>query len=90
MLLGRVVGDVVATFKDSSYAGKKILWVQPLDLAGRPKGDAMITLDVVGAGSGEKVLVVQEGGSAQMVCGVKGPSPIGSAIVAIVDEVESP
>jgi microcompartment protein CcmK/EutM len=44
-------------------------------------------VDVVGAGYGERVLVLQEGGGAQQVCQVQSPSPIGSAIVAIVDTV---
>jgi len=88
MLLARVIGDVVSTVKEPCYEGRKILWVQPLGLDGQPKGDPIITLDVVGAGIGESVLVLQEGGGAQDVCKVKGPSPIGTAIVAIVDTVK--
>ena len=88
MLLGRVIGTVVATVKEPCYHGHKLLWVQPLDLNGHPKGDALITLDAVGAGTGEQVLVLQEGGGAQMVTGCQGPAPIGSAIVAIVDQVD--
>ena len=87
MLLGRVIGDVVSTVKDPCYTGRKILWVQPIEVNGEPKGDPFITLDAVGAGSGERVLVLQEGGGSQMVLGCKLPSPIGTAIVAIVDAV---
>lgn len=90
MLLARVIGDVVSTVKDPCYTGKKILWVQPIDLTGAPKGDPLITLDAVGAGSGERVLVLQEGGGSQMVLGCGKPSPIGTAIVAIVDEIREP
>jgi ethanolamine utilization protein EutN len=86
VLLGRVIGDVVSTVKEPCYAGRKLLWVQPIDLSGKPKGDAFITIDVVGAGPPELVLVLQEGGGAQQVLGCRVPSPIGSAIVAIVDE----
>jgi ethanolamine utilization protein EutN len=88
MLLARVIGDVVSTIKESCYEGRKMLWVQPLGLDDRPKGDPIITLDVIGAGIGERVLVLQEGGGAQQVCETKGPAPIGSAIVAIVDTVK--
>jgi microcompartment protein CcmK/EutM len=87
MLLARVIGDVVSTIKEPCFEGKKILWVQPLGLDGGPRGDPLITLDAVGAGAGERVLVLQEGGGAQMVTGCATPSPIGSAIVAIVDEI---
>lgn len=87
MLLARVIGDVVSTVKDPCYTGRKILWVQPITISGEPKGEPLITLDAVGAGTGERVLVLQEGGGSQMVLGCKAPSPIGTAIVAIVDEV---
>ncbi len=88
MLLARVIGHVVATVKEDCYHGLKALWVQPIDLAGNPKGDALVTFDVVDAGVGDQVLVVQEGGSAQQVLGITEPSPIGTAIVAIVDSVK--
>ena len=87
MLLGQVIGNVVATVKEGCYVGLKTLWVQPIDLDGKPKGDAFVTFDVVDAGVGDRVLVLQEGGGAQQVLGMTEPSPIGSAIVAIVDSV---
>jgi len=87
MLLGRVIGDVVSTIKEPCLDGRKILWVQPLGLDNQPTGGAMLSLDVIGAGAGETVLVLEEGSGAQEVCKVKGPSPVGSAIVAIVDAV---
>jgi microcompartment protein CcmK/EutM len=88
MLLGRVIGDVVSTIKEPCLDGRKVLWVQPLGLDNRPYGNAVLSLDVIGAGPGETVLVLEEGSGAQEVCKVKGPSPIGSAIVAIVDSVK--
>mgnify|MGYP006303927265 CR=1 FL=1 len=88
MKLGRVIGNLVSTVKNEAYQGSKILWVQPIDEEGQDRGDAFITLDAIGAGAGEPVLVVEEGGSAQMVMGKEmGTAPIGTAIVAIVDEV---
>jgi microcompartment protein CcmK/EutM len=88
MLLGKVIGNVVSTVKEECYRGLKTLWVQPLDPEGNPKGDPFVTFDVVDAGVGDRVLVVQEGGSAQLVTGMTEPSPVGSAIVAIVDSVK--
>lgn len=87
MKLARVVGNVVATVKHDSYHGKKMLWVQPVDETGEATGEAFITLDAVGAGCGETVLVNEEGWGSQFVCGVAS-APIQSAIVAIVDEVK--
>lgn len=86
MRLARVTGNVVATIKHEAYTGKKLLWVQPISLDGKDIGEAFITIDAIGAGAGETVLVLEEGGGSQMVCERKN-APIGTAIVAIVDEI---
>ena len=52
MLIGRVIGDVVATQKVPSHEGRKILVVQPLNLDGTDRGDPVLALDAVGAGIG--------------------------------------
>jgi ethanolamine utilization protein EutN len=87
MIIGRVVGDVIATQKHTDHAGKKILLVQPLDLDGQPSGDAFVALDAVGAGVGDRVLAVQEGFSAMTAVGHT-ESPIDAAIIGIIDLVE--
>ena len=38
MLLGRVIGNVVATMKNASLVGQRLLIVQPVDRRGRDKG----------------------------------------------------
>lgn len=55
MLLGRVIGNVVATVKNPSLIGKKFLIVQPIDPQGRDKGKPLVALDSVGAGAGETI-----------------------------------
>lgn len=55
MFLARIVGNVVATVKDPSLAGKKILVVQPIDKHGKDQGNKLLALDSVGAGAGETV-----------------------------------
>jgi ethanolamine utilization protein EutN len=90
MILARVVGTVVATRKHRSHEGCKILMVQPLDLDDRETGDTLLALDGgngVGAGVGDRVLVVQEGWSAATTIGPEG-TPIDAAIVGVVDTVE--
>ncbi len=87
MLIGRVIGDVVATQKAPSHVGRKILVVQPLNLDGSDRGDAVLALDAVDAGIGERVLVVTEGFCA-MTAVERPNSPIDMAIVGVIDSVD--
>ena len=59
MLIARVIGEVVATQKHSSHEGRKALLVQPLNLDGTDRGDAVVALDAVDAGVGDRVLLVE-------------------------------
>ena len=87
MIIGRVIGDLVATRKHSSHEGRKVLLVQPLTLEGQDRGDPLVALDWVDAGVGDRVLVVSEGWSA--MTSVERPnSPIDMAVVAVVDTVD--
>jgi ethanolamine utilization protein EutN len=87
MLIGRVIGDVVATQKAPSHEGRKILVVQPLNLDGSDRGEAVLALDAVGAGIGERVLLTTEGFSAMTSVG-RPNSPIDSAVIGIIDTVD--
>ena len=87
MIVGIVTGSVVATQKHYKLEGRKLLLVQPVDLNGMPKGDAVLAIDGVDAGEGDRVLVVQEGRSASMVSG-RLESPLDAAVIAVVDRVE--
>jgi len=87
MLIGRVIGDVVATQKAPSHEGRKILLVQPLHLDGSDRGEPLLALDAVDAGAGEKVLVTTEGFSAMTSVG-RPNSPIDSAVIGVIDHVE--
>jgi ethanolamine utilization protein EutN len=87
MVLGRVVGQLVATQKDHNFEGRSLLLVQPLEPDSTPRGTAVLAIDSVGAGVGERVLMVLDGRAAQDILGRK-PSPVDAAIVGIVDEVD--
>lgn len=87
MIIARVVGNIVATQKQESHEGKKILLLQPLDLEGQPMGDIVVALDAVDAGLGDRVLAVQEGFSAMTSVGHI-ESPIDAAVVGVIDNVE--
>ncbi len=87
MIIARVIGSVVASQKQASHEGKKILLLQPLDLDGQPLGDVVVALDAVDAGVGDRVLAVQEGFSAMTSVGHT-DSPIDAAVIGVVDLVE--
>lgn len=55
MQIARVIGNVVATVKNTALEGRKMLIVQTLDADLNPKGKPMVALDAVGAGVGELV-----------------------------------
>lgn len=87
MIVGRVLGEVVATRKHASHEGRKILVVQPLEADGNEHGDSILALDAVDAGVGDRVLVVQEGWAAMTAVG-RPNSPIDMTIVGVVDAVD--
>jgi microcompartment protein CcmK/EutM len=89
MILCKVTGTIVATQKSGSLREQKILIVRPVDLAGTPGGREILALDTVDAGTGDTVLVVQEGQAAAQVLGRK-DVPVHSIVVAVVDGIDIP
>lgn len=87
MLIGRVIGDVVATQKAPSHEGRKILLVQPLHLDGSDRGEAVLALDAVDAGVGDRVLISMEGFSSMTAAG-RPNSPIDMAVIGVIDSVD--
>jgi microcompartment protein CcmK/EutM len=90
MYIGRVAGTVVATIKHPFFSGRKLLWVERLNLSGSPTTRYDIAVDTVQAGVGDRVLVHDEGNGARQVCDVEPWGPIRCLIVGIVDEVDLP
>jgi len=87
MLIGRVIGDVVATQKAPSHVGRKILVVQPLNLDGSDRGEAVLALDSVDAGINDRALLASEGYSAMTSVG-RPNSPIDMAVIGVIDSVD--
>ena len=85
MLLGRIVGTVVATRKDPRLEGKKLLICRLIDPDGQDEKGYVIAVDTVDAGFKEQVLLVS-GSSARMAQGCK-DIPVDAAIVGIVDQI---
>ncbi len=87
MTIGKVVGTVVCTQKDPGLIGKKMLVVQPLDIEKIvDKGNVVVSIDGIGAGIGDIVMVVT-GGSARLAEGFS-KVPVDNTIIAIVDTIE--
>ena len=78
-----VVGTVVCTRKEEKLRGYKLLLVSDTD---DPKGNVLVALDTVGAGVGEKVIVVR-GSSARAAANLEG-TPVDAAIVGIIDHID--
>jgi microcompartment protein CcmK/EutM len=83
MQLARVIGDVVATRKDESLSGIKLLVIQPIDAAGAAAGRTLVALDAVGAGVGETVFFVR--GKEASFPWLPAEVPADAGIVGIVD-----
>lgn len=87
MLIAQVVGELTATRKHASHEGQKLLLVQPLNLDGSRRGDPLVAVDAVGAGAGDRVLLIAEGFSAMTSVG-RPNSPIDMAVIGFIDHVD--
>ncbi len=85
MLLGKVIGTVVASRKEEELTGLRLMLLQGCDFDGNLTGGAVVAIDAVGAGVGEVVLYVS-GSSARQTQATK-DRPVDATIMAIVDEV---
>ncbi len=88
MILGRVVGSIVATVKHPFYEAKKLLVVERVDPSGAPLAEYLIAVDTVDAGVGERVLVLDEGNGGRQIF-ASADAPVRSVIVGIVDAVDA-
>ena len=85
MVLGRVIGTLVATRKEPAIDGLKLLVVKACDVDGNPDGAVVVAADAVGAGVGEVVLYAS--GSSARQTELTNNRPIDATIMAIVDQV---
>ena len=85
MIIAEVVGSAVATLKHDLLKTTKLLLVRRSDAEGNVTGEPFVAVDLVGAGEGELVIVSQ-GSAARMATG-QSSSPVGAAIVGILDSL---
>ncbi len=83
MLLGKVVGTLVASRKDEALTGQVFLLVRQLDLEGAEATASVVAVDSVGAGEGDVVLWAS-GSSARQTEGTR-DRPCDAVVMAIVD-----
>ncbi len=86
MIIGKVIGNVWATRKDDSLNGYKLLVIKPIDFYSNSDYMTFVAVDQIGAGVGEKVLVVQGSSARKAIDKVQ--APVDSTVIAIIDEVE--
>jgi microcompartment protein CcmK/EutM len=86
MILGRVVGTLVASRKEPTLEGLTLLVVQACDVDGTANGAIVVAADAVGAGIGEIVLYAS--GSSARQTTVTNNRPVDATIMAIVDIIE--
>jgi len=87
MTYAQVTGTVVATAKIEQLKGLKLMIVHPIKPDGEFTGKQIVAIDMVQAGIGDNVLIIDEGGSAGIMLGTSG-QPIRTVIAAIVDSVD--
>jgi len=85
MILGKVIGTLVASRKEPTLEGLKLLVVRACDVDGKEIGAIAIAVDAVGAGVGE--LVLYASGSSARQTQVTQNRPVDATIMAIVDEI---
>jgi len=88
LILAKVKGNLVSTQKNSYLVGQKLLLVHPIDLNNNYIGkNDVVAIDVVDAGIGDTVLLVQEGKAVQQILGHRN-APVHSVVVAVVDSID--
>ncbi len=85
MYLARIIGTVVATQKDASLKGVKLMVIQPIDSNGQDAGQPVVAADTIGAGYGEIVFCAK---SKEGAMPLRDPNaPVDAGIIGIVDSI---
>lgn len=86
MIICEVIGNVWATKKEEALSGLKLMVVKQIDCITKEKSEPFVAADIVGAGVGEQVLVVNGSTARQALS--NGTAPVDAAIVGIIDSLE--
>ncbi|MFA9557633.1 EutN/CcmL family microcompartment protein [Evansella sp. AB-rgal1] len=86
MYIGKIIGNIVATKKEESLTGQKLMIVNLVQSKDLDAGKTIVAVDLVGAGRGEHVLI--SFGSSARASLANPKSPVDAAIVGIIDSYE--
>ena len=86
MRIARVIGSAVSTVKEPSLVGHKLLLVRESDESNELTGPVFVAVDLVGAGTGELVLVSE--GSAARHSTTTTDQPVDAVIMGVLDSLE--
>jgi ethanolamine utilization protein EutN len=84
MLIGRVEGQAVATTKHKSLEGWRLLIVQPLGAMDAADGEPLVAIDMLGAGTGDRVMLSSDGAGARQLVKDRN-SPVRWMVLGICD-----
>lgn len=87
MILADVIGTVVTPVQVDELRGRTQLLIRPITPTGQRTAKTRIAIDHVGAGVGDRVLVLDEGNGARQVLGAP-KAPIKTVVIGIVDRLE--
>ncbi len=87
MLIAQVVGTVVAPVQIPLLEGRSLLVVRPVDPHGKPTGKTRVAIDRIGAGEGDRVLVIDEGNSGRQLLDAP-QGAVKTVIVGFIDAIE--
>jgi microcompartment protein CcmK/EutM len=86
MLIGKVVGTVVASQKDEKLEGVKLLVLRQVNVEGQVGTGYVVAVDAVGAGADEYVLYASGSSARQTI--VTDKRPVDAVVMAIIDQWE--
>jgi len=86
MILGQVLGEVIATLKDESLHGRKLLITQLLNHKREPIGRPQVAIETVDAGVGDFVFLVR---ARDASFAVVPNAPVDLAIVGVIDHIDT-
>ncbi|MDA1263755.1 MAG: hypothetical protein O2816_01595 [Planctomycetota bacterium] len=87
MFLADVVGTVVAPVQIPLLDGRTLLVVRPVQPSGSATAKTRVAIDTVGAGEGDRVLVIDEGNSGRQILDAP-DGAVKTLIVGFVDAIE--
>jgi ethanolamine utilization protein EutN len=84
--LATVIGRIVASRKDPSLTGARLLVIQPMTHSRQPSGKPIVAIDTVSAGDGETIYWVSSREAPNALPSKYGP--IDAAIIGIADSID--